>query len=88
MAELTVSLVSADKAIWSGGARQVVARTTEGEIGILPGHVPILALLAPGEVRVTTPDGAVVSANTSEGFFSVERDNVTIVANTASLVSK
>jgi F-type H+-transporting ATPase subunit epsilon len=52
MAELNVSLVSADSEVWSGVAKQVVARTTEGEIGILGGHEPLLAILASGEVRV------------------------------------
>ena len=86
MAELTVSVVSADQEVWSGLAKQIVARTTEGEIGILPGHEPILAILAAGEVRVTTTEGSVVSANAEDGFLSVENNNVTIVARNAELV--
>ncbi len=86
MAELTVSVVSANAEVWSGPARQIVARTTEGEIGILPGHEPILAILAAGEVRVTTPDGGAVTANAEDGFLSVSQDVVTIVAGNAELV--
>jgi len=86
MAELKVSVVSADQEVWSGLAKQIVARTTEGEIGILPGHEPILAILAAGEVRVTTTEGSVVSANAEDGFLSVENNNVTIVARNAELV--
>ena len=86
MAELTVSVVSADQEVWSGLAKQIVARTTEGEIGILPGHEPILAILAAGEVRVTTTEGSVVSANAEDGFLSVENNNVTVVARNAELV--
>jgi F-type H+-transporting ATPase subunit epsilon len=86
MAELQVSLVSADNEVWSGLAKQVVARTTEGEIGILPGHEPLLAILAAGEVRVTLSDGTLVSANAADGFLSVENNNVTIVARDAELV--
>jgi F-type H+-transporting ATPase subunit epsilon len=86
MADLKVSVVSADNEVWSGLARQIVARTTEGEIGILPGHEPILAILAAGEVRVTTVEGAVVKANAEDGFLSVEHDTVTIVARNAELV--
>ena len=86
MAELQVSVVSADQEVWSGLAKQIVARTTEGEIGILPGHEPILAILAAGEVRVTTTEGSVVSANAEDGFLSVENNNVTIVARNAELV--
>ena len=57
MAALNVSVVSADQEVWSGEAAMVVARTVEGEIGILPGHEPMLAILAGGEVRVTLPGG-------------------------------
>jgi F-type H+-transporting ATPase subunit epsilon len=87
MADLTVSLVSADQEVWSGLAKQIVARTTEGEIGVLPGHEPILAILAQGEVRVTLLDGTVLTANAADGFLSVERNTVTIVARQAELVS-
>ena len=85
MAELQVSLVSADNEVWSGQAKQVVARTTEGEIGILGGHEPLLAILASGEVRITSTDGSVIKANAADGFLSVENNNVTIVARDAEL---
>jgi F-type H+-transporting ATPase subunit epsilon len=48
MGQLAVSVVSADREVWSGVAKQVVARTTEGEIGILPGHEPLLGILSAG----------------------------------------
>ena len=83
---LVVSVVAADHEVWSGEAKQIVARTTEGEIGILAGHEPILAVLAAGEVRVTTLDGSVVTANAEDGFLSVQNDTVTIVAGAATLV--
>lgn len=86
MAELKVSVVSADTQVWSGEARQIVARTTEGEIGILPGHEPLLAILSGGQVRVTGTDGSVVTANAEDGFLSVEHDTVTVVARHAELV--
>jgi F-type H+-transporting ATPase subunit epsilon len=86
MAELEVSVVAADREVWSGTAKQIVARTTVGEIGLLPGHQPVLAILGPGEVRVTLEDGSVVKANAEEGFLSFEHDTVTIVAQNAELV--
>ena len=46
MAELHVELVSVEREVWSGEATQVTARTTEGEIGVLPGHAPLLGQLA------------------------------------------
>ena len=87
MAVLTVSLVSADQEVWSGEAKQIIARTTEGEIGILAGHEPLLAILGAGEVRVTLVEGSVITANAEDGFLSVEHDTVTIVARNASLVT-
>ncbi|GMA92168.1 hypothetical protein GCM10025869_26970 [Homoserinibacter gongjuensis] len=45
---LNVAVVSAERELWTGEATQVIARTTEGEIGILTGHEPVLAILAPG----------------------------------------
>ena len=86
MAELKVSVVSADREVWSGTATQVVAKTVIGEIGILAGHEPVLAILAPGEVRVTEPNGNIVRAHTEEGFFSMQADTVTIVAGVVELV--
>lgn len=86
MADLNVSLVSADHEVWSGEVKMVVARTTEGEIGILPGHAPLLGILSAGEVRLTLADGKTVSANADDGFVSVEHDTVTIVARHAALV--
>ncbi len=84
---LTVNVVSADEQVWSGEASMVVARTTEGEIGILPGHEPLLAILAGGQVRVTQVGGRKIVANAEDGFISVQNDTVTIVASAAELVS-
>ncbi|GGA58912.1 hypothetical protein GCM10011490_06100 [Pseudoclavibacter endophyticus] len=83
--QLSVNVVSATSQVWEGDARQVVARTTEGEIGVLPGHEPVLAILGDGQVRVTSVDGSVVTATAADGFLSVNNDVVTIVARRASL---
>ncbi|MEJ3404558.1 F0F1 ATP synthase subunit epsilon [Rathayibacter sp. YIM 133350] len=85
MASLTVSVVSADEQVWSGEASMVVARTVEGEIGILPGHEPLLAILASGEVRITLPGGEKITADAAEGFLSVENNTVQVVARQAAL---
>ncbi len=84
--EVLVSLVSADQEVWSGRARQVVARTTIGEIGILAGHEPVLAILAAGEVRLTLPSGEFVKVRADDGFLSVDHNRVTVVARDAALV--
>lgn len=85
MGELNVSLVAVDRKIWSGTATMVVAKTLEGEIGILPQHEPVLALLADSPVRITTTEGKVVQAAVHGGFFSVDSDNVSILAESAEL---
>lgn len=84
---LNVSVVAADQQVWAGEAEMVVARTTEGEIGILTGHTPLLAILSAGEVRVTQPGGRKIIANAQDGFISVQDDTVTVVAGAAELVS-
>jgi len=81
---LTVELVAADQKVWSGEASNVVARTTDGEIGILPGHAPLLGVLVEGEVRIHG-EGEQVVAQVDGGFLSVDHDRVTIVAETARL---
>jgi len=83
---LKVSVVSANAEVWSGEAKQLTARTVEGEIGILAGHEPLLAILASGEVRVTAVDGTRITAQADDGFLSVENDVVTVVAREAALV--
>ncbi|KQM58264.1 MULTISPECIES: F0F1 ATP synthase subunit epsilon [Agreia] len=83
---LTVSVVSADQEVWSGEATMVIAKTVEGEIGILAGHEPLLAILAEGEVRVTQASGSRITAQADDGFLSVENNTITIVARNAALV--
>jgi len=85
MKTLRVELVAADRAVWSGDAKMVVAKTIEGEIGILAGHEPLLAILGVGDVRITLPTGESIKATAAEGFLSVEHDVVTIVARDAQL---
>jgi F-type H+-transporting ATPase subunit epsilon len=86
MATLRVELVAADKAVWTGQAKMVIAKTVEGEIGLLPGHEPMLAILGAGEVRITLEDGKIIKANAEDGFLSVENNVVAIVARNAALV--
>ena len=76
---LTVELVAADRKVWEGEASQVSARSIDGDLGILPGHTPILCVLGEGEVRVNT-DGSWHTAVVDGGFLSVDHDRVTIVA--------
>ena len=76
---LQVELVAADRKVWEGEANQVSARSTEGELGILPGHQPLLCVLGEGEVRVNA-GGSWRTAQIDGGFMSVDHDRVTIIA--------
>ncbi|HEU0257100.1 MAG TPA: F0F1 ATP synthase subunit epsilon [Microbacteriaceae bacterium] len=86
-ATLKVNVVSADREVWSGEATMVVAKTVEGEIGIMAGHEPILAILAAGEVRLHVPDGPTLTAKADDGFLSCANNTVTIVAGEAELAA-
>jgi F-type H+-transporting ATPase subunit epsilon len=86
MATLRVELVAADQAVWTGEAKMVVAKTVEGEIGLLPGHEPMLAILGAGEVRITLEDGNIIKASAEDGFLSVENNVVAVVARNAALI--
>lgn len=86
MSLLRVEVVAADQAVWSGEAKMVVAKTVEGEIGLLPGHEPMLAILASGEVRITLDGGDQLKATAEDGFLSVENNVVTVVARHAALI--
>ncbi|GAA1824216.1 F0F1 ATP synthase subunit epsilon [Nesterenkonia flava] len=87
MAELDVQVVATDHAVWSGKAKSVRGRTVEGDIGILPGHTPVLALLGEGELAIEPVSGPKVTAQVKGGFFSVDHDRVTIVADDADLTT-
>ncbi len=81
---LHVDVVAVEQKVWSGEADMVVARTTEGELGILPGHTPLLGQLAePGQVRVKRDDADDLRWEISGGFVSVTGAGVTILAETA-----
>src|SRR6218665_105711 len=73
---------------WGGGWGEgcvVVGGGVEGEIGIMPGHEPMLAILAAGEVRLTLPGGKKIEASAGDGLLSVQANHVQIVASRAAL---
>jgi F-type H+-transporting ATPase subunit epsilon len=78
---LHVELVAADRTVWSGEAAMVIARTVEGDLGILRGHTPVLSLLTEAVVEIQV-DGTddVVFAAVDAGFISVALDRVSILS--------
>jgi F-type H+-transporting ATPase subunit epsilon len=77
---MNVELVAPDRVVWSGEAEIVIARTTEGDIGILPNHEPMLGVLVDHEVTVRQSGGNDLVVEVEGGFLSVTRDSVSILA--------
>jgi F-type H+-transporting ATPase subunit epsilon len=90
VATLKVGLVAPEREIWSGEAKMVVAQTIEGQLGILPGHAPVLGVLLDGSVvKVEPADGGEwITAMVGSGFFSIADDEVSILAEQAELGSE
>ncbi|MEY4291166.1 MAG: hypothetical protein RL130_1108 [Actinomycetota bacterium] len=76
---LTVALVSPTEQVWTGEASFVMARTTEGDLGVLPGHTPLFGVLVDGLVSIKGSDGATKEFNVTGGFLSVSNDRVSIL---------
>jgi F-type H+-transporting ATPase subunit epsilon len=85
-----VELVAPDGEVWSGRARMVIAKTLDGDIGILTGHPPVLGILAEGSVvRILDAedegDQKEMLAAVSSGFLAVRDDRVSVLARQAQL---
>ena len=86
MAEMQVHLVAVERELWTGKAQMVVARTVDGDIGVMAGHSPLLAQLREGfAARIMQPDGNVLGVAVHGGFLSVTKDGVSILAEDAQL---
>jgi F-type H+-transporting ATPase subunit epsilon len=85
---LQVELVAADRTVWSGEATMVIARTVEGDVGVLRGHAPMLSLLTEAVVEIAELEGDVVVATVDGGFLSVANDRVSILSERAVLASE
>jgi F-type H+-transporting ATPase subunit epsilon len=85
---LRVALVVPDRQLWSGQASTVIAKTTEGDIGVLTGHSPVFGVLAEGSVAEIVTDEQRVRAAVSGGFLSVADDQVSILAAQAELAGE
>ena len=88
MAELTVSVVSLEHPEWDGPASQIVIKTLEGEMGVLPGHEPVLATLAGGPIRIDPVDGDPMFFAVHGGFFSLDDNRAIILADVAETVEE
>jgi F-type H+-transporting ATPase subunit epsilon len=90
---LQVSLVVPEGEVWAGPAEMVIAKTRDGDIGVLTGHSPVLGILVEGSLVRILPEGtadgsaegSAVVAAVNGGFFSVADDRVSVLAREAQL---
>jgi F-type H+-transporting ATPase subunit epsilon len=89
-----VELVTPDGEVWSGRARMIIAKTLDGDLGVLPGHPPVLGILSEGSlIRILDPeegagDRREILAAVSTGFLAVRDDRVSVLARHAQLGSQ
>lgn len=83
MATLQCNVVSAKETIYSGEISMLIATGVEGEVGILPGHIPFITLLKPGTMQIKTSNGNDEMVYVSGGVLEVQPHLVTVLADTA-----
>jgi F-type H+-transporting ATPase subunit epsilon len=90
---LHVELLMPDRSLWSGEAGMVIAKTIDGDIGIMPGHSPVFGILSPGslvrirEVPGDDSPGDAVRAAVRDGFLSVTDDRVSILTSNGQIAA-
>ncbi|MCX6013333.1 MAG: F0F1 ATP synthase subunit epsilon [Chloroflexi bacterium] len=87
MASLKLDIVTAEKSIFSGEVDMVLAPGTQGQMGILPYHTPLMTALEPGELLIRKGDEEICLAVTG-GFMEVRPDRVLILADAAEIASE
>ena len=83
MATFNLTIVSAERKIFEGEVKQIQATGVEGELGILPGHTPLLTAIKRGIVKFTLQDGNEEVIYVSGGFLEVQPNIVTVLADVA-----
>ena len=83
MATFNLTIVSAERKIFEGEVKQIQATGVEGELGILPGHTPLLTAIKPGIIKFTLQDGNEEVIYVSGGFLEVQPNIVTVLADIA-----
>jgi F-type H+-transporting ATPase subunit epsilon len=88
VATMQVELVAPDRMVWSGEAEMVIARTTDGDIGILAGHEPVLGVLVESPVRIRRSAEDELVAAVHGGFLSVTKERVSVLAEVVELAEE
>jgi len=82
--KLEVHVVTPEEEVWAGDADMVVVTASDGQLGVQPGHAPLLALLGAGPLKIKTGSSEVL-ANVDSGFLHVANDRVEVLAEHAEL---
>ena len=85
MSKMTVEVVTPERVVYSGQASMVIARGVQGDLGILPKHMPMVTPLKIAPVQIKVEGDNVVRMAVSGGFMEVRGDKVTILAETAEM---
>lgn len=83
MAYIQVDVVSAEASIFAGEAKFVTLPGESGELGILPGHTPLISRIRPGTVKIVLADGSETSIFVAGGILEVQPGSVTVLSDTA-----
>ena len=83
MATIHVDVVSAESSIFSGEAKFVALPGESGELGLLPGHTPLITRIRPGSVRIEMADGGEEFVFVAGGILEVQPNAITVLADTA-----
>ena len=83
MASIKVDVVSAEQSLFSGDAKFVVLPGEGGELGILPGHTPLISRIRPGLVRIVREDNSEESIFVAGGLLEIQPGHVTVLSDTA-----
>ena len=83
MSTIHVDVVSAEESIFSGEAKFVALPGEAGELGILPGHIPLITRIKPGAVRIEKADGGEEFVFVAGGILEVQPNHITVLSDTA-----
>ncbi|MDO4169683.1 MAG: ATP synthase F1 subunit epsilon [Lachnospiraceae bacterium] len=80
--QFKLEIISPDRSFYSGAATMIEYRTTEGEVGVYAGHIPMTQIIAPGVLTITDADGEQKKAALMSGFVEILPEKISILAET------
>ena len=85
---MQVNIVAADHPVWPGTAKSVTIRASEGGMGILPDHEPVLTVIKEGTIVVVDPEGNRLSFEVTDGFISFDSNKLTVAVERGTNVKR